>query len=78
MLQGISLSHLVGLLAKLAAVWCSPSVHSYVFLQQDGVGEHLVALRTLVELLGVALLDVLPVVLQRGKGQTTFLTVMGL
>lgn len=77
-LQGYSLSHLVGLLAELAAEWLAPSVDGYVFLQQGGVGEHLVALRTPVVLLRVTLLDVLPVVLQCGKTETTLLTVMRL
>ena len=73
-----SSSYLVGLLADFAAERFAARVAGLVFVQQGGATECLLAEETLVELLRVALLDVLPVILKRGEAQTTLLTVIGL
>lgn len=49
-----------------------------VFVEEGGAGEHLVAHSTLVELFRVELLDVLPMLLQRGEAEAALLTVVGL
>lgn len=49
-----------------------------VLFQQGAAGEHLAAGGTLVELFWVVVLDVLPMLLQRGETETTLLTVMRL
>lgn len=53
-------------------------MYALVFFQQGGAGEHFAAGGTLVVLLGVKLLDVLAMLVQRGEAETTFLTVMRL
>ena len=70
--------YLVGLLAEVAAVGLHPGVHALVLVQQGGAVEHLVADGALVEVAGVAVLEVLPVLLHRREAQAALLAVVGL
>lgn len=71
-------SYLVRLVAEVTAEGLGSTVRGLVFFQQGAAGEHLVAGGTLVELFWVVVLDVLPMLLQRGETETTLLTVMRL
>ena len=74
----LELSYLVRLVAEVTSEGLGSSVCALVFVQQGGAGKHLVTGGTLVELLWVVVLDVLPMLLQRGEAETTLLTVMRL
>lgn len=70
--------YLVRLVAELTAKRFGPYMCALVFVQQGGAREHLVTGGAPVKLFGMELLDVLTVLLQRGKTETAFLTVVRL
>lgn len=70
--------YLVRLVAELTAKRFGPYVCALVFVQQGGASEHLVTGGAPVKLFGMELLDVLTVLLQCGKTETAFLTVVRL
>lgn len=70
--------YLVRLVAEVTAEGFGSHVRGLVFVQQGGAGEHLIACGTLVELLGMKVLDVLTMLLQSGETKATLLTVVRL
>lgn len=72
------LFYLVRLVAEVTAERFGPDMCALVFVQQGGASEHLVTGGASVKLFGVELLDVLTMLLQSGKTETAFLTVVRL
>lgn len=76
--RAAALVYLVRPVAEVTAEWLASYVRALVFVQQGGAGEHLVAGGAPVELLGVELLHVPPMLLQGGETQTALLAVVRL
>lgn len=70
--------YLVRLVAEVTAERFGPYMCALVFVQQGGASEHLVTGGASVKLFWVELLDVLTMLLQSGKTETAFLTVVRL
>lgn len=70
--------YLVRLVAQVTAEWFASYVCTLVFVQQDRAGEHLITGGTFVKLFGMELLHVLTMLLQNGKTEAAFLTVVRL
>lgn len=70
--------YLVRLVAQVTAEWFASYVCALVFVQQGRAGEDLITGGTFVKLFGMEFLHVLTMLLQSGKTETAFLTVMRL
>lgn len=70
--------YLVRLVTQVTAERFASYVCALVFVQQSGAGENLIAGGAFVKLFGMELLHVLTMLLQSGKTETAFLTVVRL
>lgn len=76
--RATGLFYLVRLVAEVTAEWFGPYMCALVFIQQGSASEHLVTGGASVKLFGMELLDMLTMLLQSGKTETAFLTVVRL